>query len=75
MRPSADVRAVKSTVGLLGRRRVRVTKTEAAGRPVVWSRMWQVIGSRCGGGGEGLLMGPGPTRGAGSLMVYLVLRE
>ena len=28
---------------------VRVTWREGAGRPVVWSRTWQVMGSRVGG--------------------------
>ena len=45
MRPSALVVAVKGAEGPRGRRRVRVTDKEDAGRPVVRSRTWHVMGS------------------------------
>jgi len=46
MRPSADVMAVKGVEGPRGLRSVRETGMEGAGRPVVESRTWVVIGSR-----------------------------
>lgn len=48
MRPSAEVSAVKGVEGPRGLSSVRETGTEGAGRPVVESRTWVVIGS-CGG--------------------------
>lgn len=47
IRPSADVTARNGVVNTRGRRRVSLTSSWGAGRPVVWSRTWQVIGSRC----------------------------
>jgi hypothetical protein len=49
-RPSLFVRAVKEMgVEGVGARRVMVTGTFGAGRPVRVSRMWQVIGGRVAG--------------------------
>lgn len=50
MRPSDVVVARKGFDGPSGRIRVRETSRNGAGRPVVRSRTWQVIGSRCGFG-------------------------
>lgn len=47
IRPSAVVTARKGVVNTRGRRRVSLTSSWGAGRPVVWSSTWQVIGSRC----------------------------
>lgn len=50
IRPSADVAARNGVVNTRGRRRVSLTSSWGAGRPVVWSSTWQVIGSRCKAG-------------------------
>lgn len=47
IRPSADVTARNGVVNTRGRRSVSLTSSWGAGRPVVWSSTWQVIGSRC----------------------------
>lgn len=54
MRPSEEVTAVKGADGPKGRSKVSETETDDAGRPVVWSRTWQVIGSRAGVEGGGV---------------------
>ena len=46
MRPSTEVVDLKrGAEGWNGWRSVRVTCSEGAGWPVVWSRTWQVMGS------------------------------
>lgn len=59
MRPSDEVTAVRGADGPKGRSRVRDTATEAAGRPVVRSRTWQVMGSRAVAGGGAAVSGVG----------------
>ena len=50
MRPSVLVVATQGAEGPRGWRRVRLTDRLVAGRPVMVSRTWQVMGSFCGGG-------------------------
>lgn len=61
--------AVSGADGPKGRSRVRETATEAAGRPVVRSRTWQVMGSRAAAGGGAAVSG------VGSMTVSSTLEE
>ena len=72
MRPSALVKALKGADGPRGPKRVRVTDMDGAGRPVVWSRTWHVIGS-LGGDGEAEVCGVTVEFGS-VILVFSVLR-